>query len=296
VATKWPGLAFLACALVLTVVHESRSRKGAGLRAALREEGLSILGCFVAIPAFVYVLSYIGWAEGSLLAWPWSSGSWIRDVLADQWRMFRFHDRLDIDHFYASPPWSWPMLKRPMVYFYEPTGGGYRVILALGSPLIWWASLVSLAGMLLAWTRHRGAGPAGTILCAFTFAWLPWFAVDLVRAPLFLFYLLPAVPFMCIAVGWAALRFSRSGWGKLVVAALSIGAVVLFAYYHPVLAARPISVESWRNRMLFTDCELQGLTLSDIEIEDLEAPPDAPGPYPEALLRTGAPPAGWCWI
>jgi dolichyl-phosphate-mannose-protein mannosyltransferase len=294
VATKWPGLAFLICALILTVAWEARSRE-AGLLATLRKEGPSVIGCFVVVPALVYLLSYIGWAEGTLLAWPWSEGSWIRDILADQWRMLRFHNDLDVEHFYASPPWSWPLLKRPMVYFYEPSGDDYRVILALGNPLVWWASLLSLAWMLFVGARRRG-GPEAPILGAFAFAWLPWFAVDLVRAPLFLFYLLPAVPFMCVAVGWAALRLSRSTPGKAAAATLAIGAVGLFAYYYPVLAARPISVESWRDRMVFTDCDLQGLTLSDIDLRNLETPVDAPGPYPEAMLRLGAPPEGWCWI
>jgi len=298
VATKWPGLAFLLCALILTVAWEVRSR-GPGPRQlvrTLRDEGASILACFAFAPAIVYLLSYVGWIEGSILAWPWSEGSWTRNFLAEQARMLRFHDGLDVDHFYASPPWSWPLLKRPIVYLYEPSGNGYRIILALGNPLVWWASLISLAWMLGAWARRRG-GSEGAVLCAFALVWIPWFALDVVRSPLFLFYLLPAVPFMAVAVGWAATRLARARPGKVVVAAFGIGAVALFAFYYPVLVASPLSVAQWRDRVLFADCALEGLTLGDIDLgPNIETPIDAPGPYPEALLRLGAPPQGWCWI
>jgi dolichyl-phosphate-mannose-protein mannosyltransferase len=298
VATKWPGLAFLLCALILTVAWEVRSR-GPGPRQlvrTLRDEGASILACFAFAPAIVYLLSNVGWIEGSILAWPWSEGSWTRNFLAEQARMLRFHDGLDVDHFYASPPWSWPLLKRPIVYLYEPSGNGYRIILALGNPLVWWASLISLAWMLGAWARRRG-GSEGAVLCAFALVWIPWFALDVVRSPLFLFYLLPAVPFMAVAVGWAATRLARARPGKVVVAAFGIGAVALFAFYYPVLVASPLSVAQWRDRVLFADCALEGLTLGDIDLgPNIETPIDAPGPYPEALLRLGAPPQGWCWI
>jgi dolichyl-phosphate-mannose--protein O-mannosyl transferase len=298
VATKWPGLAFLICTLVLAVAWEVRSRDpGPGrFMGTMRDEGSSMLVCLVFVPALVYVLSYVGWIDGSILAWPWSEGSWIRSFLAEQTRMLRFHDGLDVDHFYASPPWSWPLLKRPIVYFYEPSGQGYRIILALGNPVVWWVSMVSVAWMAGAWARRRG-GSEGAVLCAFAFVWVPWFAVDVVRSPLFLFYLMPAVPFMAIAVGWAAIRVSDTRAGRAVIAAFGIGAIALFAYYYPVLVASPLSVAQWRDRVLFADCDLAGLTLDDIDLgPKIETPVDAPGPYPEALLRLGAPPQGWCWI
>jgi dolichyl-phosphate-mannose--protein O-mannosyl transferase len=38
---------------------------------------------------------------------------------------------------YTSPAWSWPLIRRPVVYFQEDSGRRYREILALGSPVVW---------------------------------------------------------------------------------------------------------------------------------------------------------------
>jgi hypothetical protein len=90
----------------------------------------------------------------------------------------------------------------------------------------------------------------------------------------------------------AATRF-----GRACVAAFAAATIALFAFFYPVLAAVPVSEEAWRARIVFEDCDLEGLRLADISISPgVEAPVDAPGPYPEAQLRRGPPPQGWCWI
>lgn len=298
-ATKWTGLVFVVAALWLTIVSEAdRQADRPRLRRVLREEGASLLASFVAVPAAVYMLSFVGTTHGSLLVWPWSEGSWIRTFLADQWRMLRFHLNLDSPHVYGSPAWSWPLLKRPVVYFYEPVGSGYREILAFGSPLAWWGSIGAMGWLAARWRLGRERhGGEGLILAGFAISWVPWLVLSPIRSGGFLFYLLPSVPFMCLALGWAATRLAARRVGVPVVAVVVAAALGLFIIYRPLLYASPIDLHDWERRVLFRDCDLDGLRLDDISLPpQVEPPVDAPGPYPEALLRHGSPPTGWCWI
>jgi dolichyl-phosphate-mannose--protein O-mannosyl transferase len=301
-ATKWPGLAFVAGAVLVTLTYERSRRTGRSnpWRLLLAEEGPSIAVGLLAMPVAVYVLSHVGRVDGAILAWPWSTDAWVRSFLAEQSAMLRFHAGLDAPHFYGSPAWSWPLLKRPIVYLYEASSGGrFREVLAIGSPLAWWASFAALGWLCVDWFRRRGERHGGgLVLAGFAFAWLPWLAVSPLRGTTtFLFYLLPAVPFMCLGLGWAGRRIARQLGGRVMVVVFCLGALGAFAFYHPLLTGAPIELRAWEQRILFTDCDLEGLRLSDISLpEHIERPVDIPGPYPEALLRLGSPPAGWCWV
>ena len=70
--------------------------------------------------------------------------------------MLDFHTALSGDHPYQSPPWSWPLIKRPVAYWFADEGGAYREILAMGNPLVWWPGLVALAALV-----SPGGAPAG---------------------------------------------------------------------------------------------------------------------------------------
>jgi hypothetical protein len=102
---------------------------------------------------------------------------------------------------------------------------------------------------------------------------------------------------MCLAIGYVAARLTGSGIRRMAVAGFSAAAIALFAFFYPVLSAVPVSFDSWRARIWFMDCDLDGLSLSEISLPaGVPTPADVPGPYPEATLRGGGSPPGWCWI
>ena len=89
---------------------------------------------------------------------------------------------------------------------------------------------------------------------------LPWVRDDLRERTMFLFYALPAVPFMALAAalvcGWllggrgASTRRRRWGAGAVGVwLALVVGC---FAYFYPVLAAQTIPLSEWQERIWFS--------------------------------------------
>ena len=295
-AVKWSGAYTIVLIVPLLIAYELaasrrdpanpdaplRSIREAWSIAWRRELGRSVVLLGI-LPFVLYLATYIGRIPGSAFALPWTEGSFWRGIIDEQVRMARFHHGIVRNHPYESPPWSWLLLKRPVAYYFRIDGGAYREILAIGNPLTWWSSVVVLIGLGVAWLR-RGAshiGPEAVIIGGALAAYLPWLVITGSRQFVFIWYLLPAIPFLCAAVGLLVARLWPSLTGRLVTAVA--GAVVLasFAFFLPVLTAMPLSPDDWRARIWFTDC----------------ARPDAPTlELPNDVIDLGPPPIGWCWI
>jgi dolichyl-phosphate-mannose--protein O-mannosyl transferase len=125
---------------------------------------------------------------------------------------------------------------------------------------------------------HRALG-ASVVLVGFLSAYLPWLVLGFARSQVFLWYVLPALPFLYAAVGIALTTWR--GWARgLPLLALAV-ALAGFLFFLPISTAQPLSPDDWRLRMWFTDCARPGAPT-------LELPDDS--------INTGPPPDGWCWI
>jgi dolichyl-phosphate-mannose--protein O-mannosyl transferase len=284
-ASKWSGWVIVVALIVLTAAWETQGRRRAGeeraFRRMLQGEGPSILVALVALPIATYMASYIGTIHGAVLAAPWRHGTWWRTFFGVQKVMARFHlsksPLTGNTNPYISPAWSWPLLKRPMPYFFKAVAGKYREVFAGGSPLVWWSSLLALIYAAVRWIRSRDWSAAeAVIVMGFLAGWVLWLPTSFRRPNTFIHYFLPSVPFMCLAVAWVATRIWRTVPGKTAVAVYLAGAAAVFAFYYPVMTAIPVSPASWDRRILFKDCG-----------------PGAPA-HPLYPPRPQAP--GWCWI
>ena len=280
-ATKWSGAFFVVLVLVLSVAWEVAARRERGeahtWAGALKGEWSSLLAYLVVVPVLVYGVTFVGQVHGALFGAPWSDGTWLREWWDRQIHMADFHLGLEATHTYQSPPWTWILVRRPVSYFYETTASGERAeILALGNPILWWSSLLALAFVAYSWARRRDfRGPKGVILAGFLVTYGPWLIQQSDRSAVFLFYLLPTVPFMYLAIGAVVATLGRSWEARaavVVVAALAAGS---FAFFYPVMAKVPLSAEGWSDRMWYQTCD--------------RAPPKTPG-------GESPPPTGWCWI
>ena len=285
VATKWSGLYAVAALVLLSFAWEVGARRTAGVpapvRSVLRSSLPLALGSLVVLPAAVYALSWAGWFlgdEGYARDWaqdhPASgAASLVPDPVHSWWRyhreIFRFHDNLRLDHPYASHPAGWLLLARPVSFYYPSDVGPGRYgcevascsreVLAVGTTALWWGFLVAIGVLVWMWVAHRDWRPAA-VLAMVAALIVPWVRDDLDGRTMFLFYALPAVPFMCLGLalvaGWALGGVGASP-GRRRAAALGTGvflAVVLanFAWLYPVLAAQTLPYEAWRDRMLFS--------------------------------------------
>ena len=280
VATKWSGLYPLAVLPALALAWEVGARRTAGVRApfrvTLRRTTVGLLLTFVVLPVAVYTASWAGWFASDLgwdRHWADTRGtSWplLPDALRSWWHyhrdIYHFHSTLAARHPYQSHPGSWLVLGRPVSYYY-PSGvraGKYgcqvatcsREVLAIGTPAIWWALVPASLGLLAMWVARRD-WRASSLLVLVLAGIVPWIPSDLQHRTMFLFYALPAIPFLCLGLallaGWAlgpVAGLRRS------VAAVGVGGytalvAVNFVWLYPVLAAQTIPYSRWLARMWF---------------------------------------------
>lgn len=306
ISTKWTGAFFLLLAMVLAVVWEAAARQGtafARLRRALAAEGPSLLLWLVLLPIGIYVLSYVGQIQGKVLAV--GDGSWL-DAFIDHHRyMWNFHTQLDKTHGYQSPPWSWILIKRPVSYFFcagedcnpAVAPDGYQEIFATGSPLVWWTSIVAGVGVAIEWIRRRGQHLAeGVILAGVAFTYGPWLIPGADRPAVFIFYLLPTVPFLLLAVTYWMRRIFETWEGRAATALFLTGAALLFLFYYPLLTKRTLPQAQWQQRIwIFDACDKPPgeSVISTITVTEN-------GQVRETTTETqdssSLPPLGWCWI
>jgi dolichyl-phosphate-mannose--protein O-mannosyl transferase len=293
-ATKWDGVFWIPAFLLLALWWDVGARRVAGvrrpIRAALLLDGLLALLPFVVLAAAVYVVSWTGWfVSDGAHAWDhdkfvhagqsWFAHDWavLRGWWAYHHEMYYFHTHLNATHPYLSDPWGWLLLARPVAYFYEsPHGCGAsscsQEVLGIGTPAIWWLSIPALVACL--WRMiARFDWRAAAILVAFAAGYVTWIYDESQTVPgcspasdchrtMFLFYLLPDVPFMVLAVTLAlAMVIGRRTATRLRrIAGASIAAVYLtgvlwnFSYLYPVLSAQVITYQQWHDRMWLDTC------------------------------------------
>ncbi|MFC6878151.1 dolichyl-phosphate-mannose--protein mannosyltransferase [Actinomadura yumaensis] len=217
-ATKWTGVFYIAFFGVMVVLWDYGARRAAGVRSpfagTLMLEAVPAFVQLVVVAAITYVASWSGWI--------FKGGGWGRGEVASNplarpfeamsplWdyheAILNFHTGLDSKHPYQSWPWDWPILRRPVAFFYnEPKGGACassrcsREILGIGTPALWWGALVALVVVLFIWLILRD-WRAGAIVVGFVAGWLTWFPSAFADRTMFLFYATPLIPFMVLAI------------------------------------------------------------------------------------------------
>lgn len=308
VATKWSGGLLLLAGLALVVAWSLASRSEMSwadrMRSALRTEGPTIAVFMLVVPFVLYSLTYIGRvSDKHVLGAPWKDGHVARALWDHHQYMWDFHRNLESSHSYQSPGISWIALKRPVSYYFcsgdscrPPNDGEYEEIMATGNPFVWWMSVPALVFVAYNWVRRRRFGSAeGMILAGFFFTYIPWLVID--RPAVFIFYLLPTVPFMCLALGYVATKIGRSWEATSAIALFTVGTLGIFFFYLPVLVGKPLPQSEWDARIwVFDDCDKPpGELITATVTETVD------GEVQERLTETtsdtsGQPPVGWCWI
>jgi dolichyl-phosphate-mannose-protein mannosyltransferase len=185
VATKWSGV--FALVFVAALCAQAIPRDGRRLR--------TIVASFVVVPVLVYLASYVVWFA--------QNGMDVPRFVALQWRMLEHqlhHGTVQPEN---SSPLSWLFLTHPIRYYPPPgpgVGAADREIWLIGNPVLWWGFLAAMPVLLAKAARRRWKEIliVGSYLALF----VPWIFLGRTE---FLFYMLPAVPFMCLGMV-AALR------------------------------------------------------------------------------------------
>ncbi|WP_316749023.1 dolichyl-phosphate-mannose--protein mannosyltransferase [Streptomyces herbicida] len=286
IGTKWNGLYILAAFCVMALLWDVGARKVAGARHPYRavlkhDTGITFLAT-VPVAISVYLFSWIGWilsptdgTGGYFRNWAATDGKggswtflpdWLRSLWHYEHEVYEFHVGLSSPHTYQSNPWSWIVLGRPVSYFYESPSPGVdgcpadagqkcaREVLAIGTPLLWWAACFAILYVLWRWAFRRD-WRAGAIACGIAAGYLPWFMYQ--ERTIFLFYAVVFVPFLCLAVAMligAIIGPPGSSDTRRVIGSAGAGVLVLliawnFIYFWPLYTGTAIPIDSWRSRM-----------------------------------------------
>lgn len=167
-------------------------------------------------------------------------------------RIARYHLNLEAEHPYQSRAWTWPLVLRPVAYYYQGSGGRAAEVIGMANVAVWYAALA--AGIWLLVRSRRTWRPERVVAAAWAVQYLPWL---LVERPLFFFYMTPAVPFMMIALAAALAALARRGLAGriLVVGFLLAGVGAMLVLFYPVLTAVEIDFDHWRSLMWYPHFE-----------------------------------------
>ncbi|MFI6391419.1 dolichyl-phosphate-mannose--protein mannosyltransferase [Nonomuraea sp. NPDC050547] len=283
-AVKWSGIFFLIAFGIMSLIWDMGARRAVGLRkpyaGAFGKDAPTWLGAVALVPALTYVATWAGWfasADGYGRNWAQATSSGPLYFVIDsakswfnyQVQVLGFHTGLESTHPYQSEPWQWPLLLRPVAFYYEgkQTGCGVKdcseAVLGVGTPVIWFGALAALVA-LIAWYVASRDWRAGAVLLAYAVGWLPWFYYAIAdNRTMFLFYAIPMIPFMVLAITLCAGLLigpaappggplpMRRTVGAAAVGAFALLALVNFWWLHPILTADLIPYAEWKARMLF---------------------------------------------
>ena len=285
VGTKWNAAWYILGFAVLFLAWETGARRAAGLTSFVRgafREAVWLPLTFIVVPLAVYIASWSGWFA--------TSTGYYRDyaqnhgvhtpVISALYSLWEYHLQaitfgvgLKTPHPYQSQPWDWLLVTRPVAFFYEcytgPVPGpshycpsGYKgaewsqEVLALGTPAIWWGSMLALLFCLGWWLLHRD-WRAGAVLLGVLAGWGPWF--PLVTRTKFYYYALEFEPFLILSIvlclglilGPVTASSLRRATGALIVGAYVLCVLLMFWYFYSVLAGKVIPYQDWLDHMWY---------------------------------------------
>jgi dolichyl-phosphate-mannose--protein O-mannosyl transferase len=278
VASKWNGLYYLVLLTPLAIMWDMAARRAAGfrryVRGALVTDGVVLLPSLWLTAAITYLATWSGWFASSI-GWDrnYAAAHGVRTpVISSLYSLYEYHREMlsyglglqSANAPNASQPWTWLLLKQPVRFYYaapqyaengcRQVGGCVQVVLAVGTPAIWWACLAALPA-LAAWGLLRRDWRAGAALYAVAAGWLPWFAFP--ARTEYYFYAVSFEPFLCLALalciglilGPEGGSRSRRAVGGAIAGVYLLAVALNFGYLYPVLAGSPISHSAWLVRM-----------------------------------------------
>lgn len=237
VAVKWaavPYIVFAGLAFLIVRLRDARLAKRplvqafAGAKqahwtqlnaymAAALLGSVSIGVYFVSFaPAFFYELDAVTWAS----------------LVPLQVAMWESQTQVLASHPYQSASWTWPLLVRPIWYFYEPNLGAVRGVLLIGNPVVMWGGLLAVLACYWAWFRDKAWQPLALAML-WTASWLIWVIIP--KSLGFYYYYHLSGSFIALAIAGAFAHFApRRDW------LFAIAAIMMFGYFYPIIAALPL--------------------------------------------------------
>jgi dolichyl-phosphate-mannose--protein O-mannosyl transferase len=143
------------------------------------------------------------------------------------------------------------ILGRPTSFYYQSSesckpSSCAQEILAIGTPLLWWAATISLAVTIGLWIKKRDQ-ISSLILTGVVVTYLPWFFFQ--NRTMFYFYAVTISPFLILSLVYVISRALQSGIKREFIYLFVFLIFVNFIYFLPVFIGVEIPYSAWLNRM-----------------------------------------------
>ena len=196
----------------------------------------------IIIPLVVYESTYI--------IIPFIRGLHWSSILKLQVHMAKYHLTLKQGHTYGSEWWGWPLMLRPIWYYYHADKEGpirmMRGILCIGNPVIFW--LIPTAMVFAIWELYKNRSWINIFVVAGFFTqWLQWAPITRVK---FFHYIYTAIPFVAVALALLLDKLWRwNTLGKALTVLYLISVIGMFIYWYPLLNGMPVTSTYFRQHM-----------------------------------------------
>ena len=254
-SVKWSGLYVLIALAFYVLILDIRKNRYLGLQFPIREMARrNLLFRFLQFgifPVFIYIASWFSWFITNT-GWDRNYSS---NPLFSLWHyhseILNFHTKLTDAHPYSANPWSWLIQGRPTSFFYETPkscGGAScsQEILALGTPILWWAATLALLVTIGYWVSKRD-WQAEILLVVIGASYLPWFAIQ--ERTMFSFYAIAFEPFLLLTLVYLLSKVPKNQ--RRIAVMFTAIVLVNFLYFLPIFLGLPITYNSWSDRMWF---------------------------------------------
>ena len=190
-----------------------------------------------------------GWAyTAAYTVLPLVKGYQWKDVWHHQKHMLSYHEHLKAKHPYGSRWWGWPVLLRPIWFYFKRKQGLVFGTICIGNPVIFWTMPLAIGFSIWELMKEKSR-IAAFILAGFFGQWLIYIFISRVT---FFHYIYPMLPFTALAVAYALREIWRGGKaGRVFVAAYLVSAGLMFIYWYPLLTAFPVTEAFFRHHLWF---------------------------------------------
>ena len=189
----------------------------------------------MAVPLIVYVLCFIPVVDYGQYK------NLMDKALQGTVSMFDYHSNLEAEHYYSSPFYEWPVIWMPLLDANDEVNAiQVSAVSCMGNPAIWWVGIPCVFYVFFRWIFRKDK-KAGFLCIAYLAQYIPWMPISRIT---FIYHYFPSILFVILMMGYVMGRIKeRFVWGKKVIAAYLVLAVLCFFLFYPVVSGFPIDKE-----------------------------------------------------
>jgi dolichyl-phosphate-mannose--protein O-mannosyl transferase len=276
VSTKWTGLFFIVpiAAFEIWDLMQNKFKKKALWQPALHTLVYFLISCTVYVSLFFIHFSLLPHSgpgdafmtrrfQHTLIGSTYASQNFSEQGFVEKFfelniEMFQAHTRMTKAHTYSSKFYTWPLMTRPIYYWYhdeQTTPPTYSRIYLLGNPVLYWGGAIAIVLLILMVLEsihtkrfrtlaHRRA--IVFVLIGYGANFIPFIFIGRV---MFIYHYAAALVFSMLALAFL-LEYVISEKRKCQLAALLIAlSVIAFAYFSPLTYGTPLEPKEYESKV-----------------------------------------------